>query len=202
LEAFKYIGYALGKFLFVDPILLSGSHRRMGKMLVQFNMFEGLPIEIEVEWRDTVFQQRLDYMGVSFGCSECKNMGHLRHQCRGEKNKVAQDFFDVLGDIEAADTNISSEVCTENISTSAMDCNLNSSKHHICPNFNSSLSVSYESGKKTVGVQLYKTDCVSCEGFGSDYKHVCEEPTLDILKSCEVGSHLLIFDGLLGLGRV
>jgi hypothetical protein len=63
LEAFKEIGNALGKFLHADPKLLSGSDRRMGRILVEFDLNDGLPAEIDIDWCGNVFQQRLDYWG-------------------------------------------------------------------------------------------------------------------------------------------
>jgi hypothetical protein len=44
----------------------------MGKMLVEVDMFEGLLVELEVEWHGTMVLKRLDYMGVSFRCIVCK----------------------------------------------------------------------------------------------------------------------------------
>ena len=83
-----------------------------------------------------------------------------------------------------------------------VECKSNFGKQKICPNFNFSLSFNNQSGKKIVGVESFNTSCVSCDGSSSNYNLVCEEPTMDILKACEVGSQFLNTEGLLGLGRV
>jgi hypothetical protein len=49
-EAFREIGNAIGKFLFVDSGLLAGSDRSMGKIILDIDMFEVLSIEIEIVW--------------------------------------------------------------------------------------------------------------------------------------------------------
>jgi hypothetical protein len=43
LEAFKVIGNTLGKFMHVDPQLLSGQDRWVGRILVEFDLQQGLP---------------------------------------------------------------------------------------------------------------------------------------------------------------
>jgi hypothetical protein len=85
LEAFKEIGNALGKFIYVDPKLLTGSDRRVGKLLVEVDLFGGLPNEIDIGWRGVVIQQGLDFLGVPFICIIYKDTGHLRFQCSGHR---------------------------------------------------------------------------------------------------------------------
>jgi len=87
LEEFQEIGNALANFLHADPKLLSREDRRMGRIMVEFDLNYGLPAEIDIDWHGNVFQQRLDYLGVTFRCLVCKEMGHLRHQCYGVKKK-------------------------------------------------------------------------------------------------------------------
>jgi hypothetical protein len=50
LEAFKAIGDSLGKFLHVDPQVLSGQDRRVGNILVEFDLHQGFPAELEIDW--------------------------------------------------------------------------------------------------------------------------------------------------------
>jgi hypothetical protein len=90
LEAFKEIGNALGKFLYTDPKVLSGSDRRVGKLLVEVDLFGGLPDEIDIGWRGVMIQQRLDFLGVPFRCTNCKEIGHLRAQCSGHRRSSYQ----------------------------------------------------------------------------------------------------------------
>jgi hypothetical protein len=40
----------------------------MGKLLVEIDLNEGLPTEMDIVWRGIVYQQRLDYIGVPFRC--------------------------------------------------------------------------------------------------------------------------------------
>jgi hypothetical protein len=49
LEALKETGDVIGKFLCPDPKLFSGSDRRMGKILVEVDLHEGLSTKIEID---------------------------------------------------------------------------------------------------------------------------------------------------------
>jgi hypothetical protein len=40
--------------------------RRIGKILVEFDLQKGLPKFLEIEWRWMVHTQKLDYWGISF----------------------------------------------------------------------------------------------------------------------------------------
>jgi hypothetical protein len=85
LESFKEIGNALKKFLYVDPKLLTGSNRRVGKLLVEVDLFGGLPNEIDIGWHGVMIQQRFDFLGVPFRCTIYKETGHLWFQCSGHR---------------------------------------------------------------------------------------------------------------------
>lgn len=125
--------------MYVDSSLLSSLDRQMGKMLVELDLFEGLPTEIEIEWRGMVIQQKLDYMGVPFRCSVCKETGHLRHNCSGNSKKVALGFTDMLDEAEVkmqtSDMKLVSEDWIENLKPSALDSELVTDKlNHLCLN--------------------------------------------------------------------
>jgi len=91
LEAFKEIGNSIGNFLYVDPQHLAGLDRRVGKFMVELDLKLGLPAEVDIEWRGSVHQQRLDYVWIPFRCATCKETGHLRHYCPGFR-KVLPPF--------------------------------------------------------------------------------------------------------------
>lgn len=52
-------------------------------MLVEIDLHAGLSDSIEIEWRGHLRCQRLDYLGVPFHFSRCRQMGHLCKECQG-----------------------------------------------------------------------------------------------------------------------
>lgn len=79
--------------MYVDPGLLAGSDRRMGKFLVEVDMFDGLLLDIELEWRGVSFVQKLEFQGMSFWCSTCKATGHLKIKCAGFYKKLQNEML-------------------------------------------------------------------------------------------------------------
>jgi hypothetical protein len=55
-EAFRAIGDSLGNFMHVDLKMVAGSDRRMGKILVEMDMLDGLPAELEIDWCGVIYQ--------------------------------------------------------------------------------------------------------------------------------------------------
>jgi hypothetical protein len=49
--ALRAIGDSLGKFIAIDPQSLTGPMRKMGRVLVEMDIFVGLPETLEIEWR-------------------------------------------------------------------------------------------------------------------------------------------------------
>jgi hypothetical protein len=84
LEAFKEIGNAIGKFVYIDPQLLTGSDRRVGRLLVEVDIFGGLMEEIDIEWHGGRFPAEDGLFRVPFRCTNCWENGHLRMQCKKE----------------------------------------------------------------------------------------------------------------------
>jgi hypothetical protein len=80
-RAFEHIGASLGRFLRVDSTSLEASDRRMAKIYVEIDIQAGLPEVLEIDWRNQLFSQRLDYLGIPFRCSFCRRTGHLRRDC-------------------------------------------------------------------------------------------------------------------------
>jgi hypothetical protein len=80
-KALEVIGNALGHFIKVDNQALLSSDKRMAKVLVEVYIHAGLLETLEIEWRGHLFVQRLDYLGLPFRCSLCRQTGHLRKDC-------------------------------------------------------------------------------------------------------------------------
>jgi hypothetical protein len=81
--AMKAIGNALGRFISLDNSSLQNSSRKLGRILVEIDIHEGLPKILDIEWRGHHIKQRLDYQGIPFRCNICHCTGHLQKDCRG-----------------------------------------------------------------------------------------------------------------------
>ena len=55
--------------------------KRRGKILVEIDISKGLPAEVEILYHERMFIQRLDFLGIPFRCSVCRETGHLRREC-------------------------------------------------------------------------------------------------------------------------
>lgn len=73
----------VGRFLHVEEELIRGEDKRFGCMLVEVDICRGLMVELEIEWRGKFYCHKMDYWGVPFRCSLCRNVGHLRKECLG-----------------------------------------------------------------------------------------------------------------------
>jgi hypothetical protein len=82
--ALRAIGDTLGRFIALDSKALSSPMRKMGRVLVEVDIFSGLSKTIEIEWRGRKIAQPLDYLGLSFRCNLCRQTGHLRRDCKGK----------------------------------------------------------------------------------------------------------------------
>jgi hypothetical protein len=86
--ALMAMGNTLGRFIALDTSSLTDATRKMGKILVELDIHEGLPEVLDIEWRGRHHKQKLDYQGIPFRCSWCHCTGHLRRDCTG---KVCED---------------------------------------------------------------------------------------------------------------
>jgi len=80
---FRAIGNELGRFMFVENSVLKGGDRRMGKILVEMDVHNGLLEGLDIEWRGKTCGQKLDYLGIPFQCTICRRTRHLRKDCQG-----------------------------------------------------------------------------------------------------------------------
>jgi hypothetical protein len=64
-----------------DKNQLETSDRRMARIYVEIDIQAGLPEVLEIDWRNQLVSQRLDYLGIPFRCSICRRTGHLRRDC-------------------------------------------------------------------------------------------------------------------------
>ena len=49
--------------------------------MVEFDISRGLPANVEILCKERLFVHKLDYQGIPFRCSICRDTGHLRRQC-------------------------------------------------------------------------------------------------------------------------
>lgn len=82
-EAFVAIGNELGHFLFVEENLIKQEDKRMGKLLVEIDVSNGLLETLDIDWRGNFFHQKLGNLGIPFQCSLCYRTRHLRRDCKG-----------------------------------------------------------------------------------------------------------------------
>jgi hypothetical protein len=90
-EACKAIGNSLGKFISLDPVTLTGSSRKMAKILVEMDITAGLPENLQIDWRGRKTLQTLDYLGLPFRCNLCRATGHLRRNCPGKSSHILSE---------------------------------------------------------------------------------------------------------------
>ena len=75
------VGNTIGRFVVLDDDFMNSYDKRMAKISVELDISKRLPVEIEILCRERLFIQRLDYQGIPFRCSCCRETGHLRRVC-------------------------------------------------------------------------------------------------------------------------
>jgi hypothetical protein len=65
----------------VDEEALLATDKRLCRVLVEIDIHVGLPEAVELEWRGMLRVQRLDFLGIPFRCTWCRQTGHLRREC-------------------------------------------------------------------------------------------------------------------------
>ena len=80
----------------MEEDLFKDMDRQVVKLYVEIDVLVGLFDTLEISWRNKVQKQKLDYLGVSFRCSVCHNVGHLKDDFSGwsEEIKSSKDSAD------------------------------------------------------------------------------------------------------------
>jgi hypothetical protein len=71
----------------VDEQALGAPDRKLGWVLVEVDLHSGLLETLEIQWRDQLFSQRLDYLGLPFRCMRYHKIGHLKNTCSSLSDK-------------------------------------------------------------------------------------------------------------------
>ena len=71
----------MGKFLHVEEETLMAMDKRVGCLLVELDMSTDLLDKIFIEWFRRSFPQTLDYWGIPFRYSKCREVRYLWKQC-------------------------------------------------------------------------------------------------------------------------
>ena len=89
------ISNTIGWFITVEEDFMLTFDKRMGKILVEMDISEGLPTKVEILCQEHLFSQQLDYLNIPFRCSRCREVGHLRRQCLHILQGVASPSFHI-----------------------------------------------------------------------------------------------------------
>lgn len=76
-SVFKAIGNRLGTYLEADMSFQETHNRAMARILVSLNPSGGLAEKINLQYKEYVFEQILDYEYFPFRCHRCHEYGHL-----------------------------------------------------------------------------------------------------------------------------
>eukprot|EP00253_Pinus_taeda_P025838 PITA_25838 len=80
-SVFEAIGNRLGTFMEADKSYLKTKNRVMARILVRLKPSGGLPQKINLEYKEYLFEQILDYEHLPFRCHICHVYGHLAKEC-------------------------------------------------------------------------------------------------------------------------
>ncbi|XP_059068774.1 uncharacterized protein LOC131859220 [Cryptomeria japonica] len=90
---FEEIGDAIGNFIMLDNESFELYHTTCVRILVELDVFKGLPAEIVINSSFGSWVQSLDYEGIPFRCHRCFTTGHATKNCGLEKkNPVASQW--------------------------------------------------------------------------------------------------------------
>jgi len=78
---FKAIGHRMGTFLEADMSFLQTQNKAMARILVSLKPSGGLAEKINLQYKDFVFEQILDYEYLPFRCHRFHVYGHLAKEC-------------------------------------------------------------------------------------------------------------------------
>ena len=81
------MGEALGDFLLMDYAFSNVYRTTYAQILVEVDIFKGLPVLIYLNSLIGSWIQCLDYEGIPFQCRKCHKIGHLASRCSSEKSR-------------------------------------------------------------------------------------------------------------------
>ena len=81
----------MGLYLTHDESFISTGRMAYARILVHMDLSEGLPEYINIQWRDAVRRQMLDYEEVPFRCRHCHKVGHLFKDCPLNRWNIRKD---------------------------------------------------------------------------------------------------------------
>ena len=75
------VGNTIGRFVALEEDFMNSYDKRKAKILVELDITKGLPAKVEILCHECLFIQRLDFLGIPFRCSVCREIGHLHRDC-------------------------------------------------------------------------------------------------------------------------
>jgi len=80
-KSLEAIGNALDRVIKFEKQALVTSDKKLAKVLVEIDIHSRLLESLDIVWRGHCICQKLDYLGIPFRCSFCRQTGHLRKHC-------------------------------------------------------------------------------------------------------------------------
>jgi hypothetical protein len=161
--ALKDVGNALGQFISLDNSILLDSSRKVGKILVEIDIHEGLPKVLDIECRGRHIKHRLDYQGIPFRCSWCHCTCHLLRDCSGkvseeksEETLLQEDPPDYMMEVDSMGE-IPFHSLSKTWSPSVTLNSLSNKLNFFCPSLFSSLNLWEKEALDTSGWFLCAT---------------------------------------------
>ena len=71
----------IGRFVAVEDDFHLAYDKQVARILVEMDISQGLPAEVDILCNEHLLIQRLNYLHVPFRCSCCRTVGHLRNSC-------------------------------------------------------------------------------------------------------------------------
>ena len=86
----------IGTFIIMEEDRLMGFERTTPHILVDLDLFERLPMEMDINWDEGSFVQKKDYWKVAFRCHCCGKIGHSNFFCLlfGKHPRIACHVLD------------------------------------------------------------------------------------------------------------
>lgn len=92
-EVYRQIGNTLGCFLMGDFEREYQGLYTYARICVELDLSKGLPEQINLKIKDTVWTQFLDYENTAFRCRHCHLTGHLQNSCPSHTTRSKKGTF-------------------------------------------------------------------------------------------------------------